>query len=246
MVGGISISGWTACRRAPEHPAGSWGPCSEPQPRTPGWHLSDAKAAKSPGRNPEASAGCDPSSASPGHGPQNPVWGHPYRGALPAAPSIGGEMLGVANPEAKRDGDGDRAGDGTLELPPSLQTSQAGISWAGSGFYPLCLLSQGSGSRRRAAGKSSIVLAFVYPSLSQGFWHVLVFPGNPSWRQRGRQSTGRVFGRGCSPSLCREEPGWLTTVTNVQLSSSFSIYGPQGCHSREGIWLLFPRKREPR
>lgn len=93
-------------------------------------------------------------------------------------------MLGIANPEAR--GDGDRAGDGSLELPPSLQNSQAGISWAGSGFYPLCLLSQGSGLRHQAVGKSSVVLGRAHPSLSRGSWHVLVFPGNPGWRQGGQ------------------------------------------------------------
>lgn len=86
----------------------------------------------------------------------------------------------MANPKAQRDGDGDRAGDGCLELPSSLQTSQVGISWAGSRFYPLYLLSQGSESRHRAAGKKSVVHALTHPSFSQGFWHVLVFPGNPS------------------------------------------------------------------
>lgn len=150
-------------------------------------------------------------------------------------------MPGMANLEARRVGDGDRAGGGSLEVPPPLQTSQAGIHWAGSRFYPLCLLSQGSELHRRAAGKSSVVPALAHAWLSQGFRHVLVFPGKPSWRQGGRQQAGRVLGRGCSLSPCGEGPGWLTTVTNVQASSSFSICGPQGCHSREGIWLLFPR-----
>ncbi|NXO50678.1 CCD33 protein, partial [Aramus guarauna] len=71
--------------------------------------------------------------------------------------------------------------------------------------------------------------------------------GNPDRRQRGRQGTGRVFGRGWWLSRCGEGPGWLTTVTNVQLSSSFSVCGPRGCRSREGIWLLFiPGRGEPR
>ena len=42
-------------------------------------------------------------------------------------------MLGTANPKAGRDGDRDRAGDGSLELLPSLQTSQAGLN---PGFIP--------------------------------------------------------------------------------------------------------------
>ncbi|NWQ59692.1 CCD33 protein, partial [Neopipo cinnamomea] len=114
-------------------------------------------------------------------------------------------------------------------------------SWAGSGFHPFCVLSQGSGSCHQAHRKSSVVPAITHLSLSQGFCHMLIFPGNPAWRQ----GTARVFGRGCSPSQSGETPGWLTMVTNVQLSS-FSICVPQGCHSREGMRLLFLARRKPR
>lgn len=85
-----------------EHPMGRWGLCSEPQLWASGWHLGDVKAS-------ESSSRCsDPSSASPGRRPQNHNWSHPDRGALPAAPSIGGEMLGTEN-KASREGDRDRA-----------------------------------------------------------------------------------------------------------------------------------------
>lgn len=126
-----------------------------------------------------------------------------------------------------------------MALWSSRQTSQAGR------IQVLSLVAVVSALRITPPGswKKAVVFLPSHIQFSQGFWHVLVFLGNPDWRQ----GVGKVFKRGCSASPCGEGPGWLTTVTNAQLSSSFSACGPQGHPSREGIWLLFiPGRWEPR